>query len=142
MGAALALGAVSYGVSIVLYITGAQQLGASRSQLLFATGPFFGMAIAWAVLRESVEPAQLLAVPAMAVGLLLLLTGRHEHEHAHAAVTHTHRHHHDDGHHGHADLPGHVGPARAWHTHVHTHAGQRHGHAHVSDLHHRHEHQG
>jgi len=142
VGAALALGAVSYGVSIVLYITGAQQLGASRSQLLFATGPFFGMAIAWAVLRESVQPAQLLAVPAMAAGLLLLLTGRHEHEHEHAAVTHTHRHRHDDGHHPHGDLSGHTGPAGAWHTHVHTHAAQRHGHAHVSDLHHRHEHQG
>jgi hypothetical protein len=110
--------------------------------LLFATGPLFGVAIAWALLSEPVQAVQLVAAPAMAAGLWLLLRSRHEHEHGHEAVTHTHRHRHDDGHHAHFDLPGHEGPAGAWHTHVHTHAAGRHAHAHVSDLHHRHGHAG
>src|SRR5688572_32674376 len=32
----------SYGASIALYIAGAQRLGATRAQLLFATAPIFG----------------------------------------------------------------------------------------------------
>jgi drug/metabolite transporter (DMT)-like permease len=140
LGAALALGAVSYGISIVLYITGAQQLGASRSQLLFATAPLFGVAIAWALLREPARGAQFAAALAMGAGIWLLLRGRHEHEHGHDPMTHTHRHRHDDGHHGHDGRPGHEAAPGGWHTHAHTHAAHRHAHAHVSDLHHRHEH--
>ena len=43
IGAALGLGAVSYGLSILLYITAAQNLGAIRSQLIFSGAPFFGL---------------------------------------------------------------------------------------------------
>ena len=39
---ALGVGALSYGASIVLYIQGAQHLGATRSQILFSTSPFIG----------------------------------------------------------------------------------------------------
>jgi len=136
---ALALGAVAYGLSIMLYITGAQQLGASRAQLLFATGPFLGMVLSWGLLHEPVEPIQLAATPLMALGLSLLLTGRHEHDHVHARVAHTHRHQHDDGHHMHTG-PGH--PTSGWHTHAHVHEATAHAHPHVPDLHHRHGHPG
>ena len=44
---ALAVGSLGYGVSIMLYIKGAQHLGATRSQLLFATAPLWGVALAW-----------------------------------------------------------------------------------------------
>jgi drug/metabolite transporter (DMT)-like permease len=136
---ALALGAVAYGFSIMLYITGAQGLGAARAQLLFAVGPFLGVALSWGLLHEPVQLVQLGAAPLMAVGLSLLLTDRHEHEHAHVAVAHTHRHRHDDGHHAHSG-PGH--PFSGWHTHAHEHEAHSHVHAHVSDLHHRHDHMG
>jgi len=135
---ALALGSVAYGLSILAYITGAQQLGAARSQLVFAAGPFLGVALSWLLLGERIEPAQLVAMPLMASGIALLFSARHEHAHEHAEISHTHRHSHDDGHHDHE----HDGPVAGWHTHAHDHAAIAHAHSHVSDLHHRHGHAG
>lgn len=134
---ALFVGALAYGASIVLYIRGAQQLGATRSQMLFATAPFLGMLLAWIALGEPILGVQLAAAGTMAVALGLLLTSDHGHHHAHAAVTHTHAHRHDDDHHRHAhpDLP-----PQAWHTHEHAHEPLEHTHVHQPDLHHRHEH--
>jgi drug/metabolite transporter (DMT)-like permease len=134
---ALAVGALAYGASIVLYIRGAQQLGATRSQMLFATAPFLGVALSWGWLGEAVQPEQVLGGLGMVGALALLFSGDHAHEHAHAAVTHTHAHTHGDGHHDHThdDLPDDV-----WHTHEHGHAAVTHRHAHVPDLHHRHTH--
>jgi len=136
-GAALALGGASYGLSIMLFIYGAQQLGATRSQLLFASSPFLGVVLAWTVFGERVQALQLAAAPCIALGIGLMLTARHGHEHAHEAATHTHSHRHDDGHHDHV----HPGlPAWVRHTHVHTHSPLVHTHAHLPDLHHRHSH--
>lgn len=137
IGAALAVGALSYGVSIMLYISGAQQLGASRSQLLFSTSPFLGMILAWTLFGERMKGAQLGAAAFMVTGLYLMLTARHEHEHSHEAFSHTHSHRHDDGHHDHV----HPGlPAWTRHTHPHQHEPVTHTHPHVPDLHHRHGH--
>lgn len=137
---ALAVGALAYGASIALYIRGAQQLGASRSQLLFSTAPFLGLVLSWLVLREPVLAAQLVAGGAMGVGVLLLAAVHHDHDHAHAALEHTHAHRHDDGHHDHAHAPGTAGDARREHVHPHRHGPLRHAHPHVPDLHHRHDH--
>jgi drug/metabolite transporter (DMT)-like permease len=136
--AALALGALAYGASIVLYIRGAQALGACRAQLLFSTGPFFGVALATVVGHEPLSARLVVAGLGMAAGAGLLTLSRHEHEHDHEAMEHTHHHRHDDGHHDHT----HPGlPAGLAHTHAHRHAPQRHAHPHVSDLHHRHDHE-
>jgi len=134
---ALAVGGFGYGLSILLYITGAQQLGASRSQLLFSTSPFLGVLLAWLLLREPATAAQFGAAGLMLAGIALMLTTRHGHEHAHAATVHTHEHRHDDGHHLH-DHPG--LPVWARHTHAHAHEPRIHAHPHAPDLHHRHEH--
>ena len=137
VGGALAVGAVSYGFSIMLYIFGAQQLGATRSQLLFATSPFLGVLLAWTLFHERIQPAQLAAVPCIAAGLYFMLTARHEHVHMHEAMTHTHSHRHDDGHHTHV----HPGlPAWVRHMHPHEHEPITHTHPHHPDLHHRHRH--
>lgn len=134
---ALVVGAAAYGFSIVLYIAGAQQLGASRSQMLFATAPFVGTTIAWAVLSEPVLPVQVAAGCGIALALGILFTGEHGHRHLHPPLRHTHPHRHDDGHHHHS----HEGrPADAWHTHEHEHAEMEHSHPHQPDLHHRHDH--
>jgi drug/metabolite transporter (DMT)-like permease len=139
LAAALAVGAFSYGLSIMLYIFGAQHLGATRSQLLFATSPFLGVILAWTVFGERIQPAQLAAVPCIAAGLYFMLTARHEHEHTHEAAVHAHSHRHDDGHHTHV----HPGlPAWVRHTHAHEHEPMTHTHPHVPDLHHRHRHGG
>lgn len=137
IAAALVVGAFSYGLSIMLYISGAQQLGASRSQLIFSTSPFLGVLLAWTLLAEPIQPFQIGAAVAMAVGLYVMLTARHEHVHTHEAMHHTHSHRHDDGHHDHV----HPGlPAWVRHTHPHEHSPITHSHPHEPDIHHRHGH--
>jgi drug/metabolite transporter (DMT)-like permease len=134
---ALALGAFAYGLSIVLYISAAQRLGATRAQLLFASAPFFGVAGSLLWLREPLTAAQGAAALVLAGSLLLLFRDRHAHVHEHAETVHEHWHRHDDGHHDHRhpDLPVGVG-----HSHGHTHKSRTHAHPHWPDLHHRHEH--
>jgi len=137
IAAAMGVGALAYGASIVLYIRGAQQLGATRSQMFFSTAPFLGVAVAWVVLGEPVLGVQLLAAGLMVGALVILMTSHHAHDHTHAAVRHTHAHRHDDDHHGHSHPRL---PAEAWHTHEHSHDALAHSHPHVPDLHHRHTH--
>ncbi|NNN06002.1 MAG: DMT family transporter [Elusimicrobia bacterium] len=135
--AALALGAISYGASLVLYITAARKLGAARSQIVFSSAPFFGLLFSVLVLGESVAATQYAAAIVLAASLAMLLRERHEHAHTHEALAHEHHHRHDDGHHEHA----HAGPVpAAGHSHRHEHEPIEHVHAHWPDLHHRHEH--
>ncbi len=138
LGAALAIGAIGYGASLVLYTAGAQQLGATRSQLCFSTSPLFGLAVAWWVFAERVGIEHGVAVALMATALWLLYLESHEHAHHHKAVDHTHWHRHDDGHHEH----GHESAVTtsAWHQHPHRHEPSKHAHPHRPDLHHRHSH--
>jgi hypothetical protein len=135
--AALGIGAVSYGASVVLYVRGAHALGATRAQLAFATAPFWGAVGAWLLLREAVLPVQLAAGALMALAIVALARDHHAHGHAHVAETHTHEHTHDDGHHDHA----HDGlPVSTRHAHAHAHTAVEHSHGHHPDLHHRHDH--
>lgn len=135
VGIAILVGVLSYGASIVLYVAGAQQLGATRAQMFFATAPFLGVALAWMLLGEPVLHAQL-GAGALMVGALALLFGeRHAHAHTHEPLQHTHWHRHDDGHHEH----GHDS-VKGWHCHQHEHGALTHAHAHRPDLHHRHGH--
>lgn len=136
-GFALVVGGLAYGASIVLYIKGAQHLGATRSQILFSTSPFIGGILAWTFLGEPVLAMQLVAAAVMILALYLLLTAKHEHPHLHAEMLHTHNHRHDDDHHRHV----HPGlPPWIRHTHEHEHEEHEHAHPHEPDLHHRHEH--
>jgi drug/metabolite transporter (DMT)-like permease len=135
--AALGVGALAYGISILLYIAGAQQLGATRSQLAFATAPVFGLVLAWTALGEPLSAAQVVAAALMGAGIVLITRDHHRHEHSHPRVTHSHSHTHDDGHHSHHH-PG--MPAWTRHTHEHQHEPLVHEHDHVPDLHHRHDH--
>jgi drug/metabolite transporter (DMT)-like permease len=133
VGFALLIGALGYGASLLLYIAGAQHLGATRSQLVFSTAPLWGLALAWVALGEPVQPAQLAAAGLMGVAIWLWKGERHSHAHAHRRVTHSHRHRHDDHHeHEHIDT--------GWHSHEHTHEPIEHEHVHRPDLHHRHSH--
>jgi drug/metabolite transporter (DMT)-like permease len=135
--AALILGAVCYGGSIVLYISAAQGLGATRGQILFASAPFFGLLFSILLLAERPGWAQLAAVPLLLASLFVMLSARHAHRHAHQMTYHVHLHRHDDQHHDHRHEQA---PASRWHVHAHTHDSVVHEHAHVPDLHHRHEH--
>ncbi len=132
---ALIVGAFGYGASITLWVRGAQQLGAARGQVIFATAPFIGALLSWAVLSDSVDGVQLVAMTIAAVGVALSLRSDHFHEHQHQAMVHTHEHDHDDEHHDHV----HAGAFQGRHSHLHEHRPQVHAHAHVPDLHHRHD---
>lgn len=138
VAAALAIGALGYGVSITWWVRGARELGAARAQVIFASAPFVGAVVAWVVLGEQLELAQIVAVPIALAGVALSLRSSHEHPHDHAAKVHEHEHTHDDGHHDHA----HAGGFRGRHSHPHRHDVLTHDHPHVPDLHHRHPHPG
>ena len=132
----LLTGVFAYGLSITLYIGAAQALGATRSQLVFSTAPYFGMALAVLWLGETISPLQWLAAVLVAVAVVLLTLEHHSHEHDHPVTEHEHWHEHGDGHHAHT----HAGDVNGGHTHVHAHARLVHRHRHWPDLHHRHEH--
>jgi hypothetical protein len=139
IAATLALGFVSYGVSLVLFVLAMRSLGTARTGAYFSLAPFVGAAGGLILWHDRATPLFFTAAALMALGLWLHLTERHEHVHTHAPLTHTHRHVHDEHHqhvHREEDPPGEP------HTHEHTHEPVRHSHAHTPDIHHRHEHQG
>lgn len=130
--AAMAVGFLAYGVSLVLFVIGLRHLGTARTGAYFSIAPFFGAVLALAggealTLRLSVAGAL------MGVGIWLHLTERHAHVHVHEPMEHTHEHTHDD-HHQHAhDFPVTAGTR---HTHFHRHEPLAHGHPHFPDAHH------
>jgi drug/metabolite transporter (DMT)-like permease len=131
---ALALGSVSYGLSIALAVRAMALLGAARQAALFAVAPFVGAVASALLLGEEVN---LLGGAVMGVGVALLARERHEHTHVHEPIEHDHVHVHDEHHdHEHA---GAVDPGEP-HSHVHRHERLTHAHPHVSDVHHRHRH--
>ncbi|HEY2386283.1 MAG TPA: EamA family transporter [Candidatus Binatia bacterium] len=135
--AALLLGAVSYGASLVLAIVAMRHIGAARQAAYFATAPFVGALAALPVLGERLGGRELAAAVPLVAGVVLLLRDRHAHRHAHEAMEHEHRHVHD-AHHRHVHLPD--DPPGEPHAHGHRHEPVTHAHAHGSDLHHRHRH--
>jgi drug/metabolite transporter (DMT)-like permease len=132
---ALALGAASYGTSILLDTYALRMLGAAREAAYFATAPFLGALGAVLFLKEKLTPATLVAGGLMGLGVWLLLSERHGHTHSHQAVEHEHRHVHDV-HHQHTHTEKVEGP----HSHPHQHAPLTHDHPHVPDAHHGHRH--
>jgi drug/metabolite transporter (DMT)-like permease len=135
--AAIAVGAVSYGLSIILFVRGLRRLGILQTGMLFALAPGFAAILSWILLREQAAAASLLALGVMTAGALLLVIDRHEHLHEHEATEHAHEHAHDE-HHRHEHSPEQL--AEAPHAHGHRHMPIKHGHGHVHDVHHRHRH--
>jgi drug/metabolite transporter (DMT)-like permease len=136
-GSGLVLGAISYGISIVLFLRSLRELGAARVAAYFATAPFVGALAAVVVLHERLRAADFLAMGLMAAGLGLLLHETHDHEHVHEQMEHDHAHVHDE-HHDHVHRPGTA--IAGVHAHPHRHTRLVHSHPHVPDLHHRHRH--
>lgn len=137
--AGLAIGFVSYGLSIVLYITAAQRLGATRSQLIFSSAPFWGVMLSVVFLSEPLTLKQSFAAAIFILAIFLMFREQHQHHHHHVPQAHDHLHAHEDNHHlhNHPELP-----ASTRHSHPHYHAAQVHSHPHWPDLHHRHLHEG
>jgi drug/metabolite transporter (DMT)-like permease len=136
--AALLIGVFSYGISIVLYIISAQNLGATRSQILFSTAPFWGIFAAWVFLAEPVTLVVVISFSILVLGIVFTNVASHGHEHSHKGMVHIHLHSHNDGHHNHIHEGNDNKSLR--HSHFHEHRGIKHTHKHYPDLHHRHEH--
>jgi drug/metabolite transporter (DMT)-like permease len=136
IGGALVLGIFAYGISILLYITSAQNLGATRSQLIFSSAPFFGLLISL-ITGESLSIYQGLAFVLFSISTFFLFKESHAHLHTHLLYEHVHVHYHPDLHHDHPH-PEQAGTYR--HSHLHEHQALEHSHPHWPDLHHRHEH--
>ena len=137
IAAALVLGALAYGISILFDAYALRLLGAAREAAIFATAPFAGALLAIPLLGDTWGGVDIAAAGLMAFGVAMLITDRHSHIHTHELLDHDHRHEHDE-HHQHDHLPG-VDPA-APHSHPHHHESLTHAHGHTSDVHHRHEH--
>jgi drug/metabolite transporter (DMT)-like permease len=131
----LLLGGLSYGLSIVLYIMSAQKLGATRSQVIFSSAPFFGVVFSIVFLSESISPIQAASMILFTIAIALLIVEHHEHRHKHHAIEHTHIHNHNDLHHIHTHEED-----VSYHEHSHQHDVTTHSHPHWPDLHHRHIH--
>jgi drug/metabolite transporter (DMT)-like permease len=135
VGAAMLLGSLCYGASILLDMYALRVLGAAREAAYFATAPFVGAALAVPVLGDRFGAGEVGAAILMATGAWLLVREKHAHVHAHQPIEHEHMHVHDE-HHRHA----HPEPVIEPHAHLHHHEPLEHEHPHVSDLHHRHRH--
>jgi drug/metabolite transporter (DMT)-like permease len=142
--AGAALGAFSYGVSLVLFIRALSGLGAFRTGAFFSLGPFVGAVLSLVLLPEAPAWPLIPGLLLMMAGTALIVLERHGHVHRHERVVHAHPHHHHDDHHDH----GHEG-VRAdpppeekgrGHVHAHSHEEREHSHAHWPDIHHRHRH--
>lgn len=133
---ALLVGIFAYGFSISLYITAAQNIGATRSQMIFASAPFFGVGLSALILNETISSIQIAAALILMVSLLTLFLDRHTHSHVHDPVHHKHLHRHEDEHHTHP----HPGKKQDdFHGHWHRHEPLSHAHPHWPDIHHRHD---
>ena len=133
--AALVIGALGYGMSITMWITGARLVGAARGQVIFALAPCIGALLAWPVNGEQPTRTVAVAFVVSLVGVLVVATSHHQHVHTHELGEHTHPIDATDPHHGPEAIEVVAGSR-------HRHLTLVHEHDHLPDIHHRHAHEG
>ena len=131
--AALAIGAIGYGLSITMWITGARLVGAARGQVIFALAPFIGAVLAWPVNGDRITTTTVVAFTVSLAGVLIVATSHHSHRHAHDVLEHAHRIDPNDPHHRPEAVALLAGTQ-------HRHLAFTHEHEHLPDIHHRHNH--
>jgi drug/metabolite transporter (DMT)-like permease len=136
---AMLLGALSYGLSIRLFILALRELGSSRTSALFGTAPFAGSLLSLFLFHELPPVLFWVSIPVMLAGAWLMLSEKHLHSHVHEAMEHSHSHSHPDEHHAHSHIEEDA-PVNGSHVHWHRHDILEHAHPHTPDLHHRHDH--
>ena len=133
IAAACALGLISYGASLVLFVRALRELGTARTSAYFSIAPFCGALLAL-MLGEPVTLPLAAGGVLMAIGIWLHLTERHEHLHTHERMVHQHEHAHDSHHQHEHDF---AWDGREPHSHAHRHEPVSHAHPHFPDMHHR-----
>jgi drug/metabolite transporter (DMT)-like permease len=136
IGGALTIGALSYGLSLVLFVEALRKIGSARTSTFFAVGPFIGTILSVVILGEHPPAVFWFAALLMMTGVFFLYREKHRHLHTHEAIRHVHIHIHDE-HHEHAHEGMNNGEP---HDHSHTHGPITHIHGHWPDIHHRHGH--
>lgn len=131
--AALAIGALGYGVSITMWITGARLVGAARGQVIFALAPFIGAILAWPINGDRLSTTTLVAFAVSLAGVIVVGTAHHGHRHVHLATAHAHPIDPSDPHHQ-------AGAIQVLSGNEHRHLAITHEHEHLPDIHHRHTH--
>ena len=130
----MALGFVSYGISICLYILAQRHLGAAKTSAFYSIAPFLGVLFGM-LLGERPAPLFYLALALMILSTMLMVrdTAALQHLHPHTHV-HTHPHYHNGILHTH--------PHAHTHSHLHEHGADTaaHRHHHLMLYHHRHSH--
>jgi drug/metabolite transporter (DMT)-like permease len=133
--AAMLLGFLCYGLSMVLFVRALRDLGAARTGAYNSIAPFIGAIVSFLIFREYPDLQLMIAFSLMLAGTVILVTEKHIHHHHHAPVEHEHLHHHPEKHHTH----DHDGDFAGDHSHAHLHEQLDHEHPHTPDIHHRHE---
>jgi drug/metabolite transporter (DMT)-like permease len=148
------LGVISYGLSIVLFVSSAQNLGATRTQILFSTSPFWGILFSVLLIGEQLSLNLVVATLFLILGIVITNNLVHKHGHRHEKMEHIHIHAHDDSHHDHdhydekqiveeTEIPNEKNSKdnkSKKHIHIHIHEEKDHDHKHFPDLHHKHDH--
>lgn len=130
---AVLIGALGYGVSIAMWITGARLVGAARGQVIFALAPFIGAVLAWPINGDRVSFTTVVAFTVSLVGVVVVGSAHHGHRHAHIVMRHAHAIDPSDPHHGSGAIEMLTGTE-------HRHLALTHEHEHLPDIHHRHIH--
>jgi len=136
IAAALAVGFVSYGLSIYFYIKAQRELGAARTSAYYAVAPFIGAGLSVILFNQTMTLTFIIAALIMLAGTYLSVREDHAHEHIHLDTEHDHRHSHCDGHHNHI----HCEKVSGEHSHVHCHEYLKHDHPHLPNQQHIHSH--
>jgi drug/metabolite transporter (DMT)-like permease len=139
IGAGMAVGFFSYGLSLTLFVTAMRYIGAARAGSYFCANTFFAAAVSILLLKEPITAPFAIATTLMAVGIWLNLTEQHDHVHTHGELVHEHGHIHDE-HHQHEHATNYPDTDIESHSHMHSHAPVTHAHHHKPDIHHDHDH--
>lgn len=131
--AAAAIGALGYGASIAMWITGARLVGAARGQVIFALAPFVGVMLAWPINGDRLSSTTIVAFVVSLFGVAVVGSAHHRHMHVHGVIQHAHPIDPSDPHHG----PGAIELLGGT---EHRHLEIAHEHEHLPDIHHRHIH--
>ncbi|GAB4262877.1 MAG: DMT family transporter [Thermoleophilia bacterium] len=92
------VGAVSYGLSLVLFVHALRVLGSARTGSYFASAPLIAGVLSVVAFREPVEVRLVVAFCLVGVAALLMVAETHTHGHAHGEVVHSHWHWPDQDH--------------------------------------------
>ncbi len=130
---ALLIGALGYGLSITMWITGARLVGAARGQVIFALAPFIGALLAWPINGDRLTITIMIAFVVSLAGVIVVATSHHAHAHTHEPREHTHPIDGGDPHHSPETI-------EVLEGNLHRHLVFSHSHEHLPDIHHRHAH--